>query len=86
MKIMRNNANLIGILLVRSISKYTLIDQKCKTFIYNAQKMTLYAILVGWYKLVIFHKMLKFIKNVNIFPRIVENCQFSAVSHNAQIL
>ena len=73
---MRNNAILVGIVLVRAISKYALIHQKCKTFTYNAQKMTIYAILVGWDQLVIFHKMLKFIKNVNIFPRIVENCQF----------
>ena len=62
---MRNNAILVGIVLVRAISKYALIHQKCKTFTYNAQKMTIYAILVGWYWLVIFHKMLKFIKNLN---------------------
>ena len=53
---MRNNAILVGIVLVRAISKYALIHQKCKTFTYNAQKMTIYAILVGWYLLVIFLK------------------------------
>ena len=65
---MRNNAILVGIVLVRAISKYALIHQKGKTFTYDAQKMTIYAILVGWCWLLLFLIMIKFIKNVNLLP------------------
>ena len=41
-----------------------------KPFTYNAQKITIYAILVGWYWLVIYLIMIKHIKNVHILPRI----------------